>query len=241
MKIGVKKDITTEKTRNIITENSRFPVVEAYKIARTNLMFTVAATNNKFVVFTSWSKGEGKSTVTSNMAISLAKLGKKVLLIDADLRKPNVNNLLKITNGKGLSEVLGKFEKLEDVIKKDVLPDLDVITSGVVPPNPSELLGSTHLKELFDKVEPNYDYILIDTPPVGIVTDAIIMKELVAGYVFIVRERSTTHGDIEKFIQTLKLADAPILGIVESNCDYSKGKGTGKKGYGNYYYYNSYY
>lgn len=236
MKISLhRKKVNLEKTKNVINDNSRFAVIEGYKIARTNLMFSIAASDRKFVAFTSWSKGEGKSTATANMAISLSKMGKRVLLIDADLRKPNIHNLLKIGNESGFSEVLGKFKNIEEVTHSQVLPCLDIITSGPIPPNPSELLGSTQVKDIFERLESDYDYILLDTPPIGLVTDALMLKDYIAGYVVVIRERSTTHGDIEKLIRNIKLTDSQILGFLEVGCKVQDGKRRGKVGY-NYYY-----
>ena len=236
MKISLRrKKINLEKTKNVINDNSRFAVIEGYKIARTNLMFSIAASDRKFVAFTSWSKGEGKSTATANMAISLSKMGKRVLLIDADLRKPNIHNLLKLGNESGFSEVLGKFKDMDEVIHSQVLPCLDIVTSGPIPPNPSELLGSAQVKDIFVRLESNYDYILLDTPPIGLVTDALMLKDYIAGYVVVIRERSTTHGDIEKLIRNIKLADSQILGFLEVGCKIHDGKRRSKVGY-NYYY-----
>lgn len=236
MKINFhRKKKNLEKTRNVIDDNSRFAVIEGYKIARTNLMFSLAAYERKCVAFTSWSKGEGKSTATANMAISLSKMGKKVILIDADLRKPNIHNLMKLNNDSGFSEVVGKFKQLDEVINSEVLPCLDIVTSGPIPPNPSELLGSVQMKDIFEKLEERYDYILFDTPPMGLVTDALMLKNYIAGYAVVVRERSTTHGDIENLIQNIKLAGSQILGFIEVGCKPMDGKYRGKSAY-NYYY-----
>ncbi len=230
-----KEKIIAENTKSVITDNTRFPVVEAYKLARTNLMFAMAASDKKVLAVTSWAKSDGKSTVASNISISLSKLGKKILLIDADLRRPNVNNLLKVNNDLGLSDILGKFKNFNDVVKRDVLPNLDVVTSGVIPPNPSELLGSTAMKKIVEAESEFYDYIVIDTPPIGLVSDAIMIKDLIAGFLFVIKERSTTHGDIEKIMQTIKIADSNILGFVQVDCDLRRSKSKNKKGYEDYY------
>ena len=236
------KNNDDDKTKNVIDDYTRFPVVEAYKLARTNLMFALAACDKKAFTVTSWSKSDGKSTVSSNMAITISKLGKKVLLIDADLRRPNISNMFKLDNDMGLTDVLAKFKTFDDVVKKEVIENLDVITSGVVPPNPSELLGSVAMKDLIEKQSDNYDYIIIDTPPVGVVTDAIMLKDLVAGYLFVIREGSTTHGDIDKLMQIIKIANTQVLGFVEVDCELQNGKKGKKKGYySNYYYNNTYY
>ena len=208
-----------DSSKNILINNDHFAVVEAYKLARSNLLFAVAAKNNKFVVFTSFNKGEGKSTSITNMAISISKMGVKVLLIDADMRKPNIHNLLKLKNDYGLSELLGKFKTSDEVIRKDILPNLDVITAGTVPPNPSELLGSQQLEDEFKKYEKIYDFVLIDSPPIGLVTDALMLKDLVAGYVLVVREQHTTHNDVTKLLETLKLAETNALGFIKIGCE----------------------
>ncbi len=238
MKFGGKSKSVkyVDKSRNVINSDSKFAIVEGYKIARTNLVFSLSAADSKYVVVTSWSKGEGKSTATANLAISFSKMGKKVLLIDCDLRRPNLHNLLKLQNTAGLSEVIGKFKSLSEVINKDVLPCLDVITAGSIPPNPSELLGSASFESFLRDMDNEYDYIIIDTPPVGIVTDTLLLKDFISGYVVVVRERVTTHGDIEKTLQSIKLADSKVIGFLKVGCTgtekkYSKGK------YGYYKYY----
>jgi capsular exopolysaccharide synthesis family protein len=104
-------------------------------------------------------------------------MGKKVLLMDCDLRRPNLHNLIRLQNNAGLSEVLGKFKTFGEVVNKDVLPCLDVLTAGSIPPNPSELLASSNFETMIRELEEIYDYIIVDTPPVGIVTDSLILKD----------------------------------------------------------------
>lgn len=238
MKIGLsKKNVNyVDKTKNVINGDSKFAIVEGYKIARTNLVFSLAATESKVVVVTSWSKGEGKSTATANLAISFSKMGKKVLLIDCDLRRPNLHNLLRLQNVAGLSEVLGKFKNFDEVVNRDVLPCMDILTSGSIPPNPSELLASPQFEVLIREMEARYDYIIVDTPPIGIVTDSLILKDYISGYVIVVREKVTTHGDIEKTIQNITLADSKVLGFLKVGCSISEKKyAKGKYGYYKYY------
>ncbi len=227
----------SEKTRNIINTDSKFAIVEGYKSARTSLVFSLVAENNPCVAVTSWSKGEGKSTATVNLAISFAKMGKKVLLIDTDLRRPNVHNLLKIKNGVGLSEVVGQFADFEDVVHRSVVPCLDVLTSGAVPPNPSELIGSNAFSTFMNLAKNQYDYVILDTPPIGVVTDTLLLKEHIAGYVLIVREKVTSHGDIEKAVQALKLADSKVLGFLKVGCSLQDRKKYKGRNYGYYKYY----
>ncbi len=225
-----------DKSKNVINNDSKFAIVEGYKIARTNLVFSLSAAENNIAVVTSWSKGEGKSTATSNLAISFSKMGKKVLLIDCDLRRPNVHNLLKLDNTIGLSEVVGKFKTFKEAVHTDVLPCLDVLTSGSIPPNPSELLASSSFDALINTIRNEYEYIIIDSPPLGVVTDTLLLKDYIGGYVVVVREKVTTHGDIEKTIQNIKLADSKILGFLKVGCTVRE-----KKHYKGYYGYYKYY
>lgn len=225
-----------DKSNNVISGDSKFAIVEGYKIARTNLVFSLSAAESNVVAFTSWSKGEGKSTATANIAISFSKMDKKVLLIDADLRRPNIHNLMKLQNAAGLSEVIGKFKSFDEVVNRDVLPYLDVLTSGSIPPNPSELLASQNFSSMLEVLRKEYDYIILDTPPVGVVADTLILKDLVAGYVVVVREKFTTHGDIEKTLQSIRLADSKVLGFLKVGCTAS-GRKYSKGQYGYYKYY----
>ncbi len=237
MRFLKKKKINyVDKSRNVINNDSKFAIVEGYKIARTNLVFSLSAVDNNIAVVTSWSKGEGKSTATSNLAISFSKMGKKVLLIDCDLRRPNVHNLLKLDNSTGLAEVVGKFKSFDEAVHREVLPCLDVLTSGSIPPNPSELLASSSFDALIKSVRDEYEFIIIDSPPLGVVTDTLLLKDYIGGYVVVVREKVTTHGDIEKTIQSIKLADSKILGFLKVGCSVHE-----KKHYKGYYGYYKYY
>ncbi len=226
----------TDKSKNVISGDSKFAIVEGYKIARTNLVFSLSATDNNVVVLTSWSKGEGKSTATANLAISFSKMGKRVLLIDSDLRRPNIHNLMKLQNTAGLSEVIGKFKTFPDAVNRDVLPCLDVLTAGSIPPNPSELLASHNFSTLLDELKKEYDYIILDTPPIGVVADSLILKDMVAGFVVVVREKVTTHGDIEKILRNFRLADSKVLGFLKVGCT-----ATDRKYYKGQYGYYKYY
>ncbi len=218
-----------------ISDKSKFAIVESYKAARTNIMFSLSADDDKIFAITSYSKGEGKSTVSANLAISFSKMEKKVLLVDCDLRRPNIHNIFKIENTVGLSNIIGKMTDFEETIHRDVLTNLDIITSGTIPPNPSELLCSARFVNLVKKLYEEYDYIIFDTPPVGVVSDALLLKDLVAGFVVVIRERSTTHGDIQNLLESAKLADSKLLGFIKVGCISSKRRS--KRGYYYYQYY----
>ncbi len=233
------KNKNAQRSKNVLAETisdkSKFAIVESYKSARTNIMFSLSAGDKKTFAVTSYSKGEGKSTVSANLAISFSKMEKRVLLIDCDLRRPNVHNIFKIDNINGLSNIVGKMVTFEDAVKRDVLNNLDILTAGTVPPNPSEIMCSSTFVELIKGLYEDYDYIIFDTPPIGVVADALLLKDLIAGFVVVVRERSTTHGDLQKIIDGTKLSDSKILGIIEVGCDLGQGKR--KKGYYYYQYY----
>ncbi len=139
MKIGKKKDKNIASAKNSnknsvnvanLSDKNKFAIVESYKVARTNIMFSLAANEKKVFAVTSYSKGEGKSTASSNLAISFSKMGKKVLLIDADMRRPNIHNIFKLNNSAGLSNVVSKMISFEEAVKCDVITDLDVLVSA---------------------------------------------------------------------------------------------------------------
>lgn len=218
-----------------ISDKSKFAIVESYKSARSNIMFSLSADDDKLFAVTSYSKGEGKSTVSANLAISFSKMEKKVLLVDCDLRRPNIHNIFKIENQAGLSNVIGKMVEFEEVIHRNVLPNLDILPSGTIPPNPSELLCSPKFTNLVKKLYEEYDYIIFDTPPIGVVADALLLKDIIAGFVVVLRERSTTHGDVQNIMDSMKLADAKILGFVKVGCTSNK-----KRSRRGYYYYQYY-
>ena len=236
IKLGKKnKNSNAEMRTETISDKSKFAIVESYKAARSNIMFSLSADDDKLFAVTSYSKGEGKSTVSANLAISFSKMEKRVLLIDCDLRRPNIHNVFKVENTAGLSNIIGKMVDYEDVIHRNVLPNLDILPSGTIPPNPSELLCSARFTELVKKLHEDYDYIIFDTPPIGVVADALLLKDLVAGFVVVLRERSTTHGDVQNILDSMKLADAKILGFVKVGCITGR-----KRGRKNYYYYQYY-
>ena len=236
IKLGKKNSNKNAEMRTeTLSDESKFAIVESYKAARTNIMFSLSADDNKTFAVTSYSKGEGKSTVSANLAISFSKMEKRVLLIDCDLRRPNIHNIFKVENTEGLSNIIGKMGDFDQAVHRDVLPNLDILPSGTIPPNPSELLCSARFIELVERLRNEYDYVIFDTPPVGVVADALLLKDLAAGFVVVLRERSTTHGDIQNLLESAKLADCKLLGFIKVGCVSSK-----KRGRRGYYYYQYY-
>ena len=229
--------------RYILDENTPFIISEAYRAARTNLIFSLAANGGNIISFTSAVPGEGKSTTCANMSIAFAEMGKKVLLIDCDMRKPTVHTAFKLNNSKGLSSVLGGFCKTDEAVTKNVLPSLDVLSSGPIPPNPTELLGSDSMVKLLKTFSASYDYVLMDTPPINVVTDSQLLNSIIGGHVFIVRENSTTHPDISEALEKVNLAKGRKLGFVKVFCGGGlksrSGRSYGKYGK-KYGYYSSY-
>lgn len=237
MKIKLFKSQKKSQKRRVdidsMSDNSKFAIVESYKSARSNLMFTLSAEDRKIFAVSSYSKGDGKSTVSANLAISFSKMERRVLLIDCDLRRPNIHNIFKLDNKLGVSNVIGKMAEFENVVHRNVLPNLDILSSGTIPPNPSELLCSPRFQNLINRLDSDYDYIVLDTSPIGVVSDALLLKDLIAGFAIVLRERSTTHGDIQNLQESIQLADSKILGFIKVGCTNKR------KGYRNYEY--SYY
>lgn len=190
-----------------------FAVVEAYKTIRTNLQFVVAGSKQKQIVISSPLMEEGKSTTAINMAIAFSQLGCKVLIIDADLRKPSVHKKLKIQNTNGLSTVLINMCPFEEAVEK-INANLDVLTSGQLPPNPSELLGSESMTALLQSLEAKYDYVFIDTPPINIVSDALVLAPKTNGIVLVVRDHATTHDEMKKSVNYIDFAKTRLLGVI---------------------------
>ena len=215
--------------------NAKFAISEAYKSARTNMLFSIASNDFHTVVFTSCSSHEGKSTTAINMAVSLAKTGLKTLIIDADMRRPTIGRRLKITNTKGLSDVLGGFCNLDEAMSKSVYDNLDVLGAGTIPPNPAELLASRKMEETLTELQSRYDMIIIDTPPVDIVIDSQLMNKMISGILFIVKENSTMHPDIKRSLKKIEMAEGKVIGFIKTSCEIKQKRGYGKgKSYNNY-------
>ncbi|WP_416200546.1 MAG: non-specific protein-tyrosine kinase [Thermocaproicibacter melissae] len=193
----------------------KFKVSEAYKMARTNLAFSLVKKGCKKIAFTSPFVGEGKSMTSVNIAITLAQqVNTKVLLIDCDLRKPKVNRFFHLQTSPGLTSYLGGMKDMESIIRHTDDPNLDLITSGVIVPNPSELLAGNEMKKLIEEMESKYDYIIFDTPPVNVVVDALSLAGFADGYVIVVKEGSTLKPELRHAVITLEHAKVKILGII---------------------------
>ena len=227
--------VLREKEPNICA-NMKFTAAEAYKLLRTNLMFTLPADKQcRIVGITSALPGEGKSITSINLSYVFAESGKKVLLINADMRLPNVARQLDLEGNPGLSNVLAGLCESEAVIRDSgVLDTFKVLTAGDIPPNPSELLGSEQMSSLLQKLSGEYDFIIIDLPPVNIVTDALTILNFIDGVITVVRQDYGSRIALKKCMRQLSVSRDKFLGFVLTDAKESS------KAYGKYDSYGSY-
>lgn len=213
-------------------------ISESYKNIRANLMFALAGKKSnkaQIIMFTSAEQGDGKTTTCINLTSAFADSNAKVLVVDADLRRPKVERY--ITNErhhKGLSDVLGGFCTLDEVITRPEHCNFDCLFSGSIPPNPSELMMLESVKDLFEALAKNYDYIFVDTPPVGIVSETLYLTQFVTGVILVVKKQSTHFKKVKEVIDGLKFAKANILGFVLNGSTDSQSRRYYRRGY--YYY-----
>lgn len=199
--------------RTIINSKTAFSITEAYKNARTSMSFSVTDSYAKAVVVTSCEPDAGKSTTVANMAITMAKTNAKVLIVDADLRKPIQHKYFKIDNSRGLSGVLAGHYSVGSCIK-EVAKNLYLMPSGVIPPNPSELMASRNMSQLVKELKNVYDYIFFDAPPASVVTDALVLAPKLDGVLFIVRQHRTDYPSVEKTLDDIRRLDGNVLGVI---------------------------
>jgi capsular exopolysaccharide synthesis family protein len=215
-------------------DETKFFVTEAYNALRTNLRFLLRKEGCKKILVNSPIPEEGKSTTGTNIAVTIAQTGAKVLLLDCDLRKGTLHQFFNLKSAPGVSDVLSGLKEEKEVMQETPYANLSVITMGAIPPNPAELLASTQMEEFIRRLEKNYEYIIIDSPPVNIVSDALSMIKLVDGILVVVKENFTTHPNIVNALSKYKLADARILGFVINGTSLNQGN----KSKSQYYYYH---
>lgn len=218
----------------VLTEDTPFQIAEAYKNIRTALFFSLATAKSKAIVISSAEPNTGKSTTCSNLAIAMAQTGARVILLDADLRKSVQHKIFSVPNSSGLSELLSGFTSLNEIIHPNVAPKLDLITAGPAPPNPSELLGSENTDKLLKALEEHYDYIFIDTPPVNVVSDALLFADKTAGTALIARQKQTTYRELARAMDNVKTVGGNVLGVIMTDVKLEE------KPYGYYYKYKNY-
>lgn len=236
-KLNRKKVETKEKNRKF-GKNLDFASIEAYNLLRTNLYFSLAdVVGGKVVGVTSPCPQEGKSTTSLNLAYALATAGHKTVLIDADMRRPSIASVLEMPLSPGLSNLL--VDENTDAIRSAVVHEnLSVLLSGDIPPNPSELVVSDKMKALIEKLRGAYDYVIVDLPPVNLVSDPIMMSRHLDGMIVIVRHGHTRRRDVNDAVRSLKLVNAKVLGFVYNGAKTAK-KRYRKSSYYRYSYYTS--
>ena len=241
-----KSGLLITDNKKTLHKNLEFTATEQYKLIRANLDFTLPENEKCPVIgITSSIRGEGKSTTAINLSYVLAEKGSKVLLIDGDLRIPSIAKKLEIDSSPGLSNLLrGKGAQISD-FKSHLLPNWFVLPAGDIPPNPSELLGSNRMVNVLNKLQEVFDYIIIDLPPVNIVSDAVSISSHITGMIVVIREEYTGKKEIEHCFRQLKLSNVNVLGCVLNGSKNGSGayrrynKYRYYKHYKNYHYYQS--
>lgn len=204
-----------KKTGGKNNETLMFQVTESYKKARTNLVYSIIKKGCKKIIVTSPFKSEGKTTTTINVAIALSQqVDTKVLVIDCDLRRPTVHSTMNLKSDKGLANFLNDECELKEIITHCESDNLDFITFGAIPPNPSELLSSDNMSDMVRRLEMVYDYIIFDTPPVNMVVDMIPLIGLSDGIVMVVKHNNTTYPELQRAAETIKRNNGKIVGII---------------------------
>ncbi|UOQ45691.1 CpsD/CapB family tyrosine-protein kinase [Halobacillus salinarum] len=226
-----KRKLSNKVKRTLITDvNPRSPISEQYRTVRTNLNFSAVDFDLKTMMVTSSGPAEGKSLTTANLAIVFSQQGNKVLLIDADLRKPTVHYTFHTQNTVGLSNYLIGDKSLDEITNETHIDNLDTITCGPIPPNPSELLGSKAMKQLIRESKNQYDLVVFDTPPVLAVTDAQIISSICDGTLLVVRNKQAEIDQVKRAKELLDQSNGRLLGTVLNDVERKKQ---------NYYYYGT--
>ncbi|MEC0247480.1 CpsD/CapB family tyrosine-protein kinase [Paenibacillus chitinolyticus] len=216
--------------RLITHANPKSNIAEAYRTLRTNIQFSSIDQEIQSVLVTSAQPEEGKSTTAANLAVAYAQENKKVLLIDADLRKPTLHKVFNVSNRSGLTHVLVNQDQFADALADTGIPNLTLLPSGPVPPNPAELLSSNRMVTLLEEVGAWYDMVIIDSPPLLAVTDSQILAAKADGVVLVLNHGKVKRDRAQKALSQLQYVKARVLGVVLNNKAYSKKESS-------YYYY----
>lgn len=214
----------------IAQANPRSPVSEAYRTIRTNLQFASVAENTQVILVTSSKSGEGKTSLSCNLALVTAQAGQRVLLIDADMRKPQVHHRFQVSNLDGLSSILIRERTFEEAVVQTQTQNLWLLPSGPIPPNPSEMLASQAMKKYLDSFRQEFDYIFIDTSPVLAVSDPLVLAAVSDGTLFVVDAQQTNRNMARQAVAALVQVHARMLGVVLNRVTKASGD--------SYYYYS---
>ena len=228
------------KKTMLLSDRSAFSVKEAYKTLRTNVMFSLPGKDSKCIGVVSPERGDGKSSVSINLAISFAQINKKVIIVDCDLRLPTIASKLGIEAKPGLSNFLsGNQDSEQPLIRRSSEYGIDIMTAGDIPPDPTALITSRQMDAFIKLLKKYYDYIILDFPPATIVSDAASVSRIVDGYLIVIRHNSSEFSKINETLRQMDFADAKILGFVYNGKD--EQKKYYKNGKYSKYYYNNYY
>ena len=202
-----------QRQKILLTEKSPFAIQEAFKELRTNVMFSLPGTGCKCVGVTSPTPGDGKSTCAANLAISLAQIGKRVILIDCDMRLPTVSESFRIPAVPGLSDFLSGQSTVDACVRQVERYRLSVMPAGSIPPDPTGLLEDAQMERLINAFRSVYDYVIVDLPPVMAVPDASILSKYIDGFLLVIRNRQTRHRYVSEMIRRLQLTKSKIIGF----------------------------
>ncbi len=218
----------------IVESDPSSPRSEAFRAVRTNLMFVDAANHPKTILLTSSIPGEGKSTTIANLALTLAQSGSRVCLVEADLRRPRLLEYLGLEGAAGLTDVLIERADLDDVLQPYGSDRLEVVGAGAIPPNPSELLASDSMSRVLTQLSARFDYVLVDTPPVLPVTDAVVLSTKVDGVIVLVGTTIVRKEQLSGTLESLNAVDNTLLGLVLNRVGHKSSGGYGAGYYGYY-------
>ena len=221
------------KEKIFIIDKPKSSIAESFKILRTNVQFALKINDPKSILITSPGEGEGKTTISSNIAASFAKAGFKTIIVDADLRIPMQHKIFDFPNETGLSNYLNGECNYKDIIKSTQIENLDVITAGLIPPNAAELLSSKKMPELLKLLKETYNIIICDSAPINVVADTQIISPLVDGTLIVVSAGTTRKGEFKKALESLEYSNiiGVVLNVITKSVD---------RYYYSYHYYNYY-
>lgn len=197
----------------IVHEDAKSPISEAYRTLRTNIQFSKSDGDLKVLMFTSAGPGEGKSTTAANTAVAIAQAGQRVIIVDCDLRKPVQHKIFGQRN-QGVTNILVERLSMQEFIKPTAIENLWVLTSGPIPPNPSELLGTKRMAELLEELKGQFDYVIVDAPPAVAVTDASVLASKVDGICLILYSGQVRPEMAQKAKDLLTKANGHIVGVI---------------------------
>lgn len=228
--VNNKKKSESIMRKLVAHKNPRSLVSEQYRTLRTNINFSIPDKDISTILVTSASQSEGKSTTSANLAIVFAQDGKKVLLLDADMRKPTMHHTFSVNNITGLSHLLIRQCSIKQALKASRINNLDLITSGPIPPNPAELLGSKSMLSLMDQLKEIYDIIIVDAPPILAVADSIILANECDGTILVIHSGKTEKANAMKAKEAIIASNSKLIGAVVNNYKMPRDK------YNNQYY-----